>query len=485
MLGCEEAQALHVARGRRSVSDRPAPPTASFRERFLEAIFESATDYAIIALDLDGRVINWNAGAHRLLGWDEAEIIGQPAEIIFTEQDRRDGIPQKEMAAALAQGRSSDERWHRKKDGTFFWASGELMPLRERDGVVQGFIKILRDRTAQRQTELRLARSEERLNLALQAASMVGIWDGDLIAGKVFGDANFARIYGIDPELAALGAPLGHYVGFIHPDDAPAVQAHVERLYAGGEEFVHEHRIIRPDGTLRWLIARGRLARDDAGQPARFVGASVDITDRKLAEDRQRLLMEELAHRVKNTLTVVQAIVMQTLRGSGASPEARETLATRLLALSRAHDLLMQGSWSEASLQALVDNTATLHAHGEAGRFRTQGSDIMLGSRSAMSLALVLHELATNAVKYGALSVPEGHVLILWETVAVADQACLRFRWEEVGGPTVMPPARQGFGSRLIERSFGQSLGARIGLDYPETGVTFTLEAPIAMLQQQ
>jgi PAS domain S-box-containing protein len=484
MPDCEEVQALPVARGR-SVSDRPASPTASFRERFLETLLESATDYAIIALDLDGRVISWNAGAHRVLGWAEAEIIGQSGEIIFTEQDLQDGVPRMEMATALAEGRSSDERWHQKKDGTCFWASGELMPLRERDGAVQGFIKILRDRTAQRQTELRLARSEERLNLALQAATMVGIWDGDLIAGRVFGDANFARIYGIDPEVAALGVPLGHYVGFIHPDDAPAVQAEVDRLYAAGDTFVHEHRIIRPDGALRWVIARGRLARDDAGRPARFVGASVDITDRKLAEDRQRLLMEELAHRVKNTLTVVQAIVMQTLRGSGASPEARETLATRLLALSRAHDLLMQGSWSAASLLAIVESTVTLHAHGEAGRFRIDGPDILLGARSAMSLALVLHELATNAVKYGALSLPEGQVLILWENAEAEGQDFLRFRWEEVGGPTVVPPARQGFGTRLIERSFGQSLGVRIGLDYAETGVMFTLEAPLATLQQQ
>ncbi len=467
------------------MSDRPDSPTASFRERFLEALLESATDYAIIALDLEGRVISWNEGAHRVLGWAEPEIIGQSADTIFTDEDRRDGVPRREMATALAQGRSSDERWHRKKDGTRFWASGELMPLRGRDGAIHGFIKILRDRTEQKQTELRLARSEERLSLALRAASMVGIWDSDLIAGKVFGDANFARIYGIDPQVAALGMPLGHYVGFIHADDAPAVRAEMERLYAGGDEFVHEHRIIRPDGALRWVIARGRLSRDETGKAVRFVGASVDITDRRLAEDRQRLLMEELAHRVKNTLTVVQAIVMQTLRGSGASAEARETLATRLLALSRAHDLLLQGSWSEASLQAVVESTATLHAHGEAGRFRTLGPDIMLGSRSAMSLALVLHELGTNAVKYGALSVPEGQVLILWETVEVEGEACLRFRWEEVGGPIVVAPARQGFGTRLIERSFGQGLGARIALDYAQTGVCFSLEAPMATLQQQ
>ncbi len=466
------------------MSNPAESPPASFRERFLEALFESATDYAIIALDLQGLVISWNEGARRVLGWSEAEILGRPADIIFVEADRATGRPRIEMECALAEGRSSDERWHQRKDGGIFWASGELMPLRERDGTVQGFIKILRDRTAQKETETQLARSEERLSLALQAATMVGIWDGDLLAGKVYGDPNFARIYGLDVAVAAGGMPLGDYAAYTHPEDLPSVRADMDRLYESGDEFVHEHRIIRADGDIRWVMARGRLARDVAGRPVRFMGASVDITDRKMAEERQRLLMEELAHRVKNTLTVVQAIVMQTLRGSGASAEARETLATRLLALSRAHDLLMQGSWSEASLHALVEGTARLHAHGEAGRFLITGPDIMLGSRAAMSLALVLHELATNAVKYGALSVPDGAVRIIWENDEAEDQACLRFRWAETGGPPVVPPDRQGFGTRLIERSFGQGLGARVGLDYPESGVVFTLEAPLRTLQQ-
>jgi PAS domain S-box-containing protein len=341
-----------------------------------------------------------------------------------------------------------------------------------------------RDITTQKQAEICLARSEERLSLALRAASMVGIWDGDLVARLVFGDANFARIYGIDPEVAAAGQPLGHYVNSIHPEDAAAVRAEVQELYESGDEFMHEHRIVRPDGEIRWIVARGRLVRNAAGQPVRFSGASVDITDRRMAEERQRLLMEELAHRVKNTLTVVQAIASQTLRGSGASPEAREALNTRLMALSRAHELLMQGGWSEASLLALVEETARLHAHGEAGRFRIAGPDILLGSRAAMALALVLHELATNAVKYGALSVPEGQVLVLWETVDIGGEAQLRFRWEEVGGPPVVPPERQGFGTRLIARSFGQSLAATVRLDYARAGVTFTLEAQVAAMQQ-
>lgn len=601
----------HSALGCRLVSDQSSSPTASFRERFLEALLASATDYAIITMDLDTLVTSWNEGARRILGWAEADIIGRTADVIFTEEDRRDGAPRAEMQVALAQGRSADERWHVRRDNSRFWGSGEVMPLRSQKGVVEGFVKILRDRTEQRraddvfreaqalntlilnsgrdciivldldgriqfvspggiesmemadangmlgrswldlwndeeraaaawavddakagrigrfqgvcatergaakwwdvmvsplaggegsaprlmavsrdittqkQAEMRLARSEERLSLALQAASMVGIWDADLKAGVIYGDTNFARICGIDPEVLSAGQPIERYVSAIHPEDLAVLRAEMSRLYASGDEFSHEHRIVRPDGETCWVMARGRLARNGAGQPERFSGASVDITDRRMAEERQRLLMEELAHRVKNTLTVVQAIASQTLRGSGASPEAREALSTRLMAMSRAHELLMQGRWSEAGLHDLVDETARLHAHGEAGRFRIEGPHLMLGSRAAMALALVLHELATNAVKYGALSVPEGEVLVRWQTVAVDGEPRLRFRWEEAGGPPVVPPVRQGFGTRLIERSFGQSLGAVMRLDYPETGVTFSLDAPVAAMQQQ
>jgi PAS domain S-box-containing protein len=592
------------------VSGQPNSPAASFRERFLEVLLASATDYAIITMDLAGVVTSWNEGARRILGWTEVEIAGHSGDLFFTEDDNRVGALQAEMQRALVEGRSADERWHRRRDGSCFWASGELMPLREREGAAEGFVKILRDRTearqaddafreaqalnalilnsshdciilldrdariefvspggiesmemtdaasilsmpwlelwaeedraaaiqaveearagrigrfqgcsptsqgnpkwldvmvsplagaegsaarlmavsrditTQKQAEKRLAQSEERLSLALKAASMVGIWDADLNSGLVYGDANFARIYGVDPEVATTGKSMEAYLGLIHPEDAPAARSELQALYESGEEFIHEHRIVHPDSETRYVVARGRLVRNAAGQPVRFSGASVDITDRRMAEERQRLLMEELAHRVKNTLTVVQAIASQTLRGSGATPEAREALSTRLMALSRAHELLMQGRWSEASLHDLVEATARLHAHGEAGRFRFEGPDIMLGSRAAMALALVLHELATNAVKYGALSVPEGHVVVLWGTTDIEGAARLQFRWEEVGGPPVVPPSRQGFGTRLIERSFGQSLGAVMQLNYPETGVTFTFDAPVATLQR-
>jgi two-component sensor histidine kinase len=240
----------------------------------------------------------------------------------------------------------------------------------------------------------------------------------------------------------------------------PAFQAELDRLLSGTGEFSSEHRILQPDGSVRWVLARGRLVRDAEGRPVRFPGASVDITERKQAEERQRLLMQELAHRVKNTLAVVQAIASQTLRGEGSPDAMREAFGARLLALSQAHDVLMQGSWTAASLRVLVDSAALLHGQGDLERFRIDGPEITLGPKAALSFALAMHELGTNAVKYGALSVPDGYVAVTWRRETVEGQPHLRFRWQEMGGPEVMPPTRHGFGSRLIERSLAQSLGA-------------------------
>ncbi|WP_132253758.1 sensor histidine kinase [Methylobacterium segetis] len=331
--------------------------------------------------------------------------------------------------------------------------------------------------------EERLAASQERLSLALGAAGMIGTWDWDLVDDLVYADGNFARIYTVDPERAARGAPLSEYIRNFHPADMPAFQAALDRTFAQGDEFSCEYRILQPDGSVRWILARGRLVPDADGKPARFAGASVDITERKLAEERQRLLMQELAHRVKNTLTLVQAICLQTLRGDATLPEAREAVTARLLALAQAHDLLLQGSWTEASLRTLVEGTARLHGHGDAERFRISGPDMTLGPKSALSVALVLHELGTNAAKYGALSTPEGHVAVTWGQEADSGEPRLNFRWQEVGGPPVKTPSRRGFGSRLIERSLADGIGAEVHLGYPETGVTLALKAPLAALQ--
>ena len=216
------------------------------------------------------------------------------------------------------------------------------------------------------------------------------------------------------------------------------------------------------------------------GLPERILAVSRDITELKQTEARQTLLMQELAHRMKNTLAMVQAGAAQTLRNAVSLEDAGEALAARLLALAQAHDVLLQGSFASASLVGLVDGAVALHGDGRAGRFRVEGPEVTLGPRHGMTLALMLHELGTNATKYGALSVAAGHVAITWDIAEDhPDGPTLRFRWEEIGGPPVSPPTRKGFGTRLIARSLSHSFGAAVTSRYPPEGAVLTFEAPL------
>lgn len=263
----------------------------SLSEARYRAILDSSTDYAIIATNLDGVITTWNEGARQILGWPEEELLGTRADIIFTPEDREQQRPQTEMSLTLRDGRASDERWHMRKDGRRFWAAGLLMPLKV-DGEVQGFLKILRDRTQEREAEEHRRRIEEQLELALSAAVMVGIWDWEFATDLIYADANFASIYGVDPELAARGAPLADYTRKFHPDDLRGFEAALKLTLEDGTPFSHEYRVLQADGSFRWLLARGNVVRHANGTPVRFPGASIDITDRKLAEDRQAALVE-------------------------------------------------------------------------------------------------------------------------------------------------------------------------------------------------
>jgi PAS domain S-box-containing protein len=219
------------------------------------------------------------------------------------------------------------------------------------------------------------------------------------------------------------------------------------------------------------------------------VGAGVG---RVRAEERQRLLNDELSHRLKNTLALVQSIAAQTLRNAPDIDAARDGLAARLVALGRAHDILLAGPGGAARVPAVVAGALALH-EDSTGRFSVAGPDLLIGPSAALSLSLLLHELATNAAKYGALSTPEGRVAVAWSLapfdgagasaphdVALHD---VTLTWRESGGPPVVPPSRKGFGSRLIERGLAGAVGGRVALDYRPEGVTCTLSAPLAGLQ--
>jgi two-component sensor histidine kinase len=200
-----------------------------------------------------------------------------------------------------------------------------------------------------------------------------------------------------------------------------------------------------------------------------------DITDRKTVEEQRDLLIRELHHRVNNTLATVQAIAAQTFRNTGVDAEARETFDARLLTLSKVHAALTDEDWDNVALHALV--ASALQPHRDPGRetFSVSGPDMRVRPKSAAALAMAIHELCTNASKYGALSVADGHVTIAWDTAG--DR--FRLRWEEHGGPPVTPPGRMGFGSVMIERALAAQLEGEVAIDYEATGVVCTIDAPL------
>ncbi|MCF8503757.1 MAG: PAS domain-containing protein [Caulobacter sp.] len=261
-----------------------------------------------------------------------------------------------------------------------------------------------------------------------------------------------------------------------------------DRVYATGERVVLEAAPVRfrpargARETVRYLDYVCAPITGDDGEVIGIFCQGVDITARREAEHHLRLMINELNHRVKNSLATVQAIAAQTLHGDGVPARVREALTERLIALARAHDVLTDEKWAGASLREIAGQAAAPHLSSDhQDRFVIEGPAVNLPPRSAIAVALALHELATNAAKYGALSVLEGRVRIKWTaSLEAGGDVRLHMTWRESGGPPVNAPATRGFGSRLIERGLAAELRGRVRIDYPATGVVCTADAVIA-----
>ena len=323
------------------------------------------------------------------------------------------------------------------------------------------------------QDRVALRRTQDQLEFALRAGRL-GNWEFD-IATRLFTSSENSRvIFGVGPD-----EPFEHVddvIARVHPDDRARRQAAVDRAIATGEDFDVEYRIVRSDGEIGWVLARGRAAFEN-GQAIRLAGISLDITDRRKAEDRQRLLLDELNHRVKNTLASVQSLAMQTRRSISNPSAFSETFIERIHALARAHDLLSESAWEGASLGDVIARTLALQVDGE-GRVKVDGPSIRLGPNAAVTLNMAFHELTTNAMKYGALAAAAGRVDIAWTVDSEA--ADLTLDWRESGGPPVGLPTLRGFGSRLIEQALTRELGGEARLSFLPDGLWCHMRLPLS-----
>lgn len=270
-------------------------------------------------------------------------------------------------------------------------------------------------------------------------------------------------------------------VGVVHADDRRATRDAWRVALANATAYDVEHRVRMRDGNHRWMRSRAYPRRRADGHIVKWYGTTEDIHDRKIAQMHQQLLIQELGHRSKNTLAVVLAMAKQSFRNAASIEDAQETFTARLFALSRAQDLLTNENWRGGDLGTLV-RTAIEHLAAARGRFVIQGPPVWLEARPGLAISLAMHELSTNAVKYGALSRETGAVAVTWSIAAQDGGQRLVLRWRESGGPPVTAPTETGFGSRLIEDSLAHELGGEARIDYAPEGIVFTLSADLARI---
>lgn len=323
--------------------------------------------------------------------------------------------------------------------------------------------------------EVRGERAEARLRAALWA-SETGTFHWDLRSNVLEYDHNLARLFGIAANESV--ESLEEFAARVHPEDRAHVLEAMRRCAQDGSDFDSEFRVVWPDGSVRWLDDKGKTFCDSTGRPISLTGACSDITERKRFEEQQRLLMSELNHRVKNMLATVQAVMVQTLRRSSSLDVFGEAFSGRLQALAHAHDLLTLGKWEAAELMDLVGQIVAPYGAPEGPEIRAHGPSIALRPKAALTLTLVLHELATNAAKYGALSRTGGSVALEWDVENDTHGRELVMTWREAGGPGVEPPTAHGFGITLIERSIGYELDGSAEVRFDPGGVVCVMRLP-------
>lgn len=434
-----------------------------------EAIFHQ-TIGGIALTDLNGRFVTVNRRYAEIVGYSETALLQMRMQDITHPDDLPGNL--KQFRAMLESGTSFEvEKRYIQPNGAIVWVSNSVSPIKNNTGDIIQAVTFTTD-----VTERKRAQEEARRLAAIIASSDDAIISIDLCMNIQSWNRGAEKLYGYSAEEA-----IGRSTTMILPPDT-IDEEHVimERIKTGEHVQPHETRRLYKDGTEVHVSLRVSPIYDENGG---IVGASKiarDISERKEAERLQNLLVGELTHRVKNVLATVNAIVRQTL-GPVAPDSAAAALQARLRSLAKAHDLITESNWRSASLGDIVREALSPYP---GSMFEITGDHVLVDARAVLSLSLVFHELGTNAAKYGALSVEGGHVRVSWRTAETThpDQPVLKLQWEERGGPPVVTPSRQGFGSRLIQAVTTSELGGRVFADYAPTGLIYDIEVACSSL---
>jgi PAS domain S-box-containing protein len=325
-----------------------------------------------------------------------------------------------------------------------------------------------------------LRENEARYSTAL-AIGRMGTWETDLVARTRLWTKEGMALFGLNlaDGRGQVGGDDDEYWSALHPDDRHLVRKFHE-LADRQDSFNAEYRVVWPDGTTLWLRGRGRvIARAPDGKAERMVSIVTDVTERKAAEDHVQFLMHEISHRSKNLLMVIQSIARRTARTAGNMEDFQNRFERRLQGLAASHDVLVSMNWQGAPLAELVRQQLVPFVEIQGSRFEVAGPDVVVTAEAAQAIGLAIHELATNAIKYGALSEPAGRVSISWGFDGHAGTPPpLLLNWTEQGGPQVLPPSRKGFGHVVIGEMVERSLNGRVVVEFAVRGLKWSVSIP-------
>ncbi|MCB2053919.1 MAG: PAS domain S-box protein [Geminicoccaceae bacterium] len=425
----------------------------------------------------DGRLLEANRAPLDALGVTLEEVRGAPFWTCgWWTHDATLQAAVREATARAARGetRRFDAEIRTAGDGRMT-IDFQIAPLRDAEGCITHLIPSGVDITDRKIGEQKLRASEERMRVAT-AAARFGTFTTDLETGENHWSAEAKALIGLDADEPT---PVERIVALIHPDDRARVTEAMARAFMadGSGEFEQEHRFVHADGHTVWVLARAKTLVEGEGARRRAVaavGALVDLTERREAEERQRLLMREVDHRAKNALAVVQSVVRLTRADDPALYVS--TIEGRIGAVARAHTLLAENRWRDVDLRRLL--TQELRAR-DGDALHLDGAAVAIAADAAQPLALALHELATNAARHGALSSPRGRLIVVW---SVEPRGDLRLTWTEEGGPPVVAPDHRRFGTRLIEATVATQLGGRFDAEWREMGLVVRIVLPASRL---
>ena len=432
----------------------------------------------------DGYHEFFNRRWYDLTGLTPAQSLGRQWRAAIHQDD----LPQVDSrwSEAIASGQPYEaEHRIRTAAGHYCWALSRGLPDRDEAGNVVRWFGTCTMIDAQKKAEDSRRVLEDQYRLALDAAKL-GTWRIELDTGTISWDAGSCALFGL-PTDSLMSMQFDDAMERIHPDDRENVRARIAAATAPGSNGLYEVecRTLLSDGTTRWTRSNGRVFFAENETEPRIAGLSgvvSDITESRLASDAQELLTRELTHRVKNLFAIANGMVSMTARTAKDTKEMATALRGRLGALSRAHELVQPvaaSSSAQVGLDELIAAVLSPYTQDESSKVEVGGPHVGVGANTTTSLALVLHELATNAAKYGCLSQPRGHLAIHW----TATETAVEVTWTEMGGPRIEAvPTFEGFGSQLAQRSIAGQLGGSLERDWNAEGLCVRMVLPFDRL---